>query len=351
MKLTNLGWNPFFANEYDAFKEGSLEPARVKLEHRGSYEVSTGDHKYVAEISGKFRFDVDLREQLPAVGDWVLITPQEGNRAIIHHLLPRKSKFSRKIAGNTTEEQIVAANIDTVFLVNALNQDFNPSRIERYLVMAWESGANPVIVLSKADLCQNVEEKVQSVSGIAVGVPIHVVSSASGSGLEELALYLTEGTTTALLGSSGAGKSTLINKLYGNDIQTVQDIREGDGKGKHTTTSRELIVLQGGGVVIDTPGMRELQLWETNHISQSFQDIEELSELCYFRDCKHDGEPKCEIELAIEEGRLEERRLENYRKFIRELAFLERRSNKKAQLEERKKWKKLAGDRTRQHRR
>ncbi len=351
MKLTNLGWNSFFANEYSAFKEESLEPARVRVEHRGSYEVSTGGNTYVAEISGKFRFEAELREQLPAVGDWVLITPQADQRAIIHHLLPRKSKFSRKIAGNTTEEQIVAANIDTVFLVNALNQDFNLSRIERYLVMAWESGANPVIVLSKADLCQDVEEKIHSVSGIAVGVPIHVVSSASGSGIEELALYLTEGTTTALLGSSGAGKSTLINKLYGTDIQTVQDIREGDGKGKHTTTNRELIVLESGGVVIDTPGMRELQLWETNDISQSFRDIEELSEQCYFRDCKHDGEPKCAIETAIEEGRLDGRRLENYRKFIRELAFLERRSDKKAQLEERKKWKKIAGDRTRQHRR
>ncbi|WP_370314459.1 ribosome small subunit-dependent GTPase A [Guptibacillus hwajinpoensis] len=330
--------------------EDGLIPARVKMEHRGGYSVSTGESSYVAELSGKFRFEVTQRDALPAVGDWVLITPKSENKAIIHQLLPRKSKFSRKIAGTTTEEQIIVANVDTVFLVNALNQDFNPSRIERYLVMAWESGANPVIVLSKADLCDNVMEKVNALTGVAVGVPIHVVSSATEIGIDELTPYLIEGKTTALLGSSGAGKSTLINKLYGQDIQVVQDIREEDGKGKHTTTSRELISLHTGGVLIDTPGMREIQLWETNNLSQSFPDIESYAEQCYFRDCKHEGEPKCAVRNAISDGTLEERRFENYKKFNRELAFLERQTNKKAQLEERKKWKKIAGDRTRKHR-
>ncbi len=350
MKRIKLGWNSYFEENYQAMAEDGLIPARVKMEHRGGYSVSTGESSYAAELSGKFRFEVTQRDALPAVGDWVLITPKSENKAIIHQLLPRKSKFSRKIAGTTTEEQIIVANVDTVFLVNALNQDFNPSRIERYLLMAWESWANPVIVLSKADLCDNVMEKVNALTGVAVGVPIHVVSSATEIGIDELTPYLMEGTTTALLGSSGAGKSTLINKLYGQDIQVVQDIREEDGKGKHTTTSRELITLHTGGVLIDTPGMRELQLWETDNLSQSFPDIESLAEQCYFRDCKHEGEPKCAVRNAISDGMLEERRFENYRKFNRELAFLERQTNKKAQLEERKKWKKIAGDRTRKHR-
>ncbi|KMM36118.1 ribosome small subunit-dependent GTPase A [Guptibacillus hwajinpoensis] len=351
MNLLHLGWNSFLDEAYQEMKKEGLEPARVKQEHRGSYEVSSEQMTYMAALSGKFRFESDSREDLPAVGDWVLIAPQENQRAVIHYVLPRKSKFSRKAAGNTTEEQIIATNIDTVFLVNALNQDFNIGRIERYLVMAWESGANPVIVLSKADLAKSIEEKVEALEGIAIGVPIHVVSSATDTGINELTSYLSIGTTTALLGSSGAGKSTLINKLYGTDVQTVQDIREGDGKGRHTTTSRELIVLESGGVLIDTPGMRELQLWEASDMSHSFHDIESLAEGCHFRDCKHNGEPGCAVEEAIQVGELELRRFRNYQKFQRELSFLERQTNKKAQLEEKKKWKKLAGDRTRQNRR
>ncbi|WP_226659607.1 ribosome small subunit-dependent GTPase A [Pseudalkalibacillus hwajinpoensis] len=350
MNRIGLGWNSYFEETYQKINKEEFLPARVRMEHRGGYELLTGEETYTAELSGKFRFEAEQRDSLPAVGDWVLISPGTDQKAMIHYLLPRKSKFSRKIAGTTTEEQIIVANVDTVFLVNALNQDFNPSRIERYLVMAWESGANPVIVLSKADLCEDIEEKVSALSNLAVGVPVHAVSSATEEGLERLTSYLTEGTTTALLGSSGAGKSTLINKLYGKEIQVVQDIREDDGKGKHTTTSRELITLPSGGVLIDTPGMRELQLWETDHLSQSFPDIEAFAQQCRFRDCQHDGEPKCAVRNAIEEGILEERRFENYKKFHRELAFLERQTNKKAQLDEKKKWKKIAGDRTRKHR-
>ncbi|WP_273852373.1 ribosome small subunit-dependent GTPase A [Guptibacillus spartinae] len=350
MNRIALGWNSFFEDTYQTVNKKELLPARVRMEHRGSYVLSTGEETYTAELSGKFRFEAEHRDSLPAVGDWVLISPGTDQKAMIHYLFPRKSKFSRKIAGTTTEEQIIVANVDTVFLVNALNQDFSPSRIERYLLMAWESGANPVIVLSKADLCEDIEEKVGALSSMAVGVPIHVVSSATEAGLESLFPYLTEGTTTALLGSSGAGKSTLINKLYGQDIQVVQDIREGDGKGKHTTTSRELIMLPSGGVLIDTPGMRELQLWETDYLSQGFPDIEAFAQQCRFRDCRHDGEPRCAVRNAIDEGVLEERRFENYKKFHRELAFLERQTNKKAQLDEKKKWKKIAGDRTRKHR-
>lgn len=352
MNITNLGWNSFFEEKLREVNPDGTEPARVIQEHRDSYVISNGKEILRAEVSGKFRYEVSVREELPSVGDWVLVHKLEEQKAIIHKLLPRKSKFSRKAAGNTTKEQIIAVNIDTVFLVNALNQDFNPGRIERYLIMAWESGANPVIILSKADLCKELVEKVNEVEGIALGVPIHIVSSATGQGLEELQIYLSEGKTVALLGSSGAGKSTLINKLYGSDIQKVQGIRGDDGKGRHTTTSRELILLQSGGVLIDTPGMRELQLWEAgDSMNSSFQDIEELSKTCFFRDCTHRGEPKCAVESAITDGTLDQRRFDNYKKFQRELAYLERQTDKKAQLEERKKWKKVAGDRTRQHRR
>ncbi|WP_270182573.1 ribosome small subunit-dependent GTPase A [Alkalihalobacillus sp. CinArs1] len=352
MKLTNLGWNDYFEAMLNEKRVEGREPVRVIEEHRGSYEVSNGDTVFRADLSGKYRYEAAQRDDLPAVGDWVMATLLlEEKRAIIHDLIPRKTKFSRKAAGNTTDEQIVAANIDTVFLVNALNQDFNLARIERYLVMAWESGANPVIVLSKSDLCDDADTKADSVEGIAIGVPVHIVSSSTGEGLEALEPYVSDGKTVALLGSSGAGKSTLINKLYGSDIQLVQGIRDDDGKGRHTTTSRELIVLETGGILIDTPGMRELQLWDASSMTNSFQDIEALSENCFFRDCTHTGEPKCAVLSAIEEGSLEQRRFDNYKKFERELAYLERQTDKRAQIEERKKWKKVAGDRTRQHRR
>ncbi|WP_377891215.1 ribosome small subunit-dependent GTPase A [Alkalihalobacillus sp. R86527] len=353
MTLTNLGWNEFFEEMLSERKWEGNEPARVIQEHRGSYEISNGDTIFRADLSGKYRFEAASRDELPAVGDWVLATLlHEEKNAIIHQLIPRKSKFSRKAAGNTTDEQIIAANIDTVFLVNALNQDFNLGRIERYLIMAWESGADPVIVLSKADLCDDSDEKAFSVEKIAGGVPVHIVSSATCEGLEGLQEYLGIGKTVALLGSSGAGKSTLINKLYGSDIQKVQDIREDDGKGRHTTTSRELVVLDMGGVLIDTPGMRELQLWDAgDSMTNSFQEIEDLSQNCFFRDCTHSEEPKCAVNSAIVEGTLDQRRFENYKKFKKELAYLQRQTDKRAQIEERKKWKKIAGDRTRQHRR
>ncbi|MCA0989048.1 ribosome small subunit-dependent GTPase A [Guptibacillus algicola] len=353
MNLINLGWNEFFDDMLsEPIVEGS-DPARVIQEHRGSYVISNGEETYRADLAGKYRFEASTRDELPAVGDFVLATLlHEEKSAIIHKLVPRKSKFSRKAAGNTTDEQIIAANIDTVFLVNALNQDFNLGRIERYLVMAWESGANPVIVLSKADLSEDSEEMALSVEKIACGVPVHIVSSTTSEGLETLHEYLGLGRTVALLGSSGAGKSTLINKLYGSDIQRVQGIRDDDGKGRHTTTSRELVVLENGGVLIDTPGMRELQLWDAGEsMTNSFQDIEDLSKNCFFRDCTHSEEPKCAVHAAIVDGTLDQRRFENYKKFERELAYLQRQTDKRAQIEERKKWKKIAGDRTRQHRR
>jgi ribosome biogenesis GTPase len=343
LNLKQLGLTNEILSASDSLLKEKLQLGRVALEHKGFYRLYTEKGDVLAEVSGKVRHEASGREDFPAVGDWVVCSIREEGRATIHAVLPRKSKFSRKMAGMTTEEQIVAANIDTVFLVNALNLDFNVRRIERYLLMAWESGANPVIILSKVDLCDDIEDKVQALEAVVFGVPIHVLSAMNHDGIAQLTPYLEDGKTIALLGSSGAGKSTLINTLYGEEIQRVNDIREDDDRGKHTTTHRQLIVLPRGGILIDTPGMRELQLWETSHsLEQSFQDVEALAEECRFRDCKHDGEPGCAVQNAINEGALEAGRLSSYQKLQREIAYLERKNDQRAQLAERVKWKKIA---------
>ncbi|NMH73192.1 ribosome small subunit-dependent GTPase A [Bacillus sp. RO2] len=343
MKRNQLGWNEFLNNSFIEYEEQGFTVGRVMLEHKRLYRVETDFGECLAEVSGKYRFEAVTREDYLAVGDWVVLSErQEEGKATIHAMLPRFSKFSRKAAGLTTEEQIVAANVDTVFLVQSLNYDFNPRRLERYLVMAWESGANPVVVLTKADLCEDVTGKIAEVEAVAFGVPIHAVSVKEETGLEELEPYFAEGKTVALLGSSGAGKSTLTNYLLGEEKQLIQEVRSDDDKGKHTTTYRELYMLPTGGLVLDTPGMRELQLWEADGaISHSFQDIEDLAEQCYFRDCKHANEPKCAVRGAIEEGTLEATRYQSYVKLQRELAFLERKNDKRAQLAEKEKWKKI----------
>ncbi|WP_407269829.1 ribosome small subunit-dependent GTPase A [Radiobacillus sp. PE A8.2] len=352
MKLTQLGYNQTIEQEALPYVQAGFQVARVCKEHKQMYGVLTESGELLAEVSGKFMYDANSRVDYPAVGDWVIIKArQEENKSTIHHILPRVSKFSRKVAGEVTEEQIIATNIDTIFLVNALNKDLNVRRIERYLVMAWESGANPVIVLTKSDLCNDIEDKIAAVDQVAFGVPILAISATKHSGMDQLQPYLQEGKTIALLGSSGAGKSTLTNKLFGNEILQVQAIRTDDDKGKHTTTHRELIVLPQGGIVIDTPGMRELQLWESNHeMDGNFDDIKTLAEACRFRDCLHVNEPGCAVQQAIQDDQLAEDRLKSYQKLQKELEYVARKNDKRAQLEERKKWKKIAGDRTRVHR-
>ncbi|MBU9714357.1 ribosome small subunit-dependent GTPase A [Bacillus tamaricis] len=342
------GWNEEWAEKAAPYfsEEKRRIAGRVTQEHKGMYHVWTEEGTLLGEVSGKYRFEAIERGDYPAVGDWVVLEGriQEG-RGTIYHLLPRKSCFSRKAAGLTTDEQIVAANVDTIFLVMALNQDFNIRRLERYLTMAWESGSNPVIILSKADLCEDVDEKLAEVNGVSFGVPVHVVSAVEneGAGITELMdLYVMRGKTVALLGSSGVGKSTLINVFMGEEVQVVQDIREDDSKGRHTTTHRELFLMPEGGVLIDTPGMRELQLWESEvGFKNSFEDIENLSLLCRFRDCKHSSEPGCAVEQAIEDGELERSRFNSYIKLLKELAFLERKASVKAQLVEKQKGKQL----------
>lgn len=340
MDLEKIGWDPSFRPQDPS--PGSVI-GRIGVEHRGAYTVFTEHGNVTASLPGRMRHNAS-RGELPAVGDWVLMDPLDGGSgAVITSILPRRSRFSRKVAGETTEEQVVAANVDTVFLVTALNQDQNLRRVERYLALAWESGALPVVVLTKADLCDDVLGAIAEFSTVAPGVDIHAVSVVTDVGLDELEVYLRGNKTIALLGSSGVGKSTLVNRLAGSNMK-VKSIRS-DGKGKHTTTHREMIIVPEGGVIIDTPGMREVQLWDADEgLDNTFADIAAFAADCRFNDCAHDGEPGCAVAAALATGALDPERLESYRKLERELAFLERRQNKRLQQEEARKYKKLNAD-------
>ncbi len=340
MNLAELGWQPLFEQAFERYRKEGLAPARVAREQKSVYAVYGEAGELTAEVSGKLRHDARSHADLPAVGDWVVIhpRPKEG-RATIDAILPRKTRLSRKDAGTRTEEQVLAANVDLAFLVSGLDggRNFNLQRIQRYLTLAREGEVRPVIVLNKTDVCDDVPSHVEAVEDIAFGVPIHAVSALEWDGIDELREYLAVGKTAAFLGTSGVGKSTLINALSGDDKLAVGDVRKGDHQGRHTTTWRELILLPGGGMVIDTPGMRELQLWgDEDTLGSSFQDIEELAEGCRFGDCRHAGEPGCAVHAAVEVGTLDVSRLESYREQARELRLLKRkqsdrnRRNKKA---------------------
>ena len=339
--LDTLGWGPFFEEPFAALREQGLEPARVALEHQHIYRVCTGRDEPLAQVAGRMRHRATARREYPAVGDWVAIERgSDEDRVTIHAVLPRRSRFSRKAAGDVTEEQVVAANVDTVFLVSGLDRDFSLRRIERYVITAREGGTSPVIVLNKTDLADDLPEVLAEVAVVAPGVPVHAISSREGTGLEALAPYFTKGHTIALLGSSGVGKSTLINALLGEDRQRTFEVREKDSRGRHTTTNRELIVLPQGGLLIDTPGMRELQLWEGEAaFGETFDDIEALAPGCYYRDCGHDTEPRCAVKAAVERGELGADRLDSYQRLRREMLHLERKVDQRAAAEEKRKWK------------
>lgn len=342
--LENIGLTPGIRNDFEAFGKLGYKLGRIALEHKQMYRVILEEGEYLCTLAGKLKYEADAREDLPAVGDWVAVKAFDGEmKGTIQGILPRSSKFSRKAAGVLTEEQIVAANIDTVFIVNSLNDDLNVRRIERYLLLAWESGASPVIILSKADLAEDLPLVLNQVEAVSLGVPVIAVSVLDGTGISELEAILTPGKTIALIGSSGVGKSSLINYLTGYQKQEVQEIRESDDKGKHTTTHRELILLPSGAVMIDTPGMREIQLWSGSEgLRESFSDIEEFTSTCRFRDCTHSNEPGCGVLQAINKGLLTEERLLSYKKLLKELNYLERKIDKKAQSDEKRHWKNIS---------
>lgn len=308
------------ANEY----QGRYTVGRILSQEKGLYRLISEAGEQPAEVSGKFRYNAASASDFPAVGDFVVTdcNSRQGH-AVIHGILPRKSVFIRKAAGTGNKEQVIAANIDTVFICMSLNHDFNLRRLERYLSVAWNSGAMPVIVLTKSDLCSDVEPFLRSVESVAVGTDVVVTCAMGEDGINKLLPYIREGKTVALIGSSGVGKSTLINRLLGEDRLDTNGLRN-DDKGRHTTTRRELFLLKKGGMVIDTPGMRELGLWDTDEgLDRTFSDIETLAAGCRFRDCSHTGEPGCAVREAIMKGELPEERLQSYQKLKTENRYSE----------------------------
>jgi ribosome biogenesis GTPase len=333
-----LGWTPALTQAFAPFGAEGLDAARVAVEHQHLYGLYTPHGELLADVSGHLRHHARSRLDFPVAGDWVAIRSRVGEgRATIQAMLPRKSLFARQAAGDETEEQPLAANIDTVFLVMGLDRDYNPRRFERYLALAMRSGAEPVSLLTKPDLCPQAEERRREIE--SMGVPVRVLSPKHGEGVEGLAPYLSPGATVALLGSSGVGKSTLINRLLGEERLKTREVRLSDDRGRHTTTHRELIVLPGGALIIDTPGMREIQLSETADVDGSFTDIAALATACRFTNCRHEAEPGCAVLGAVADGSLGAERLESHRKLQKELQHQVVRVDQRARLEQKKRWK------------
>jgi ribosome biogenesis GTPase len=324
--IQDLGWDAYFEALWSERAQDSCVPARVVSQQRGLWRVVGDFEECWAEPSGKFRKESEAGGDWPAVGDWVSaeLRPEKQN-ALIQHILTRRSRFVRKVAGKQVAEQVIVANIDVALIVAALDGDFNVRRIERYLTQCWESGARPAIVLNKADECAESGQLVAEIEGIAMGAPVFLVSAKTGEGLDTLEASFRKGQTIVLLGSSGVGKSTLVNCLLQEDRQATYAVRASDSRGRHTTTSRELFVTPSGALIIDTPGLRELQLWSaTEGLTQTFADVDEFASQCRFTDCKHQQEPGCEVQAAIAGSILDADRLESWRKLQREQEFLAR---------------------------
>lgn len=330
--FTVSNWLSKEQKEYFNDKFINYEIGRVSSQHRELYKIITESGEVHGSICGSLRYGLKGKSEYPATGDWVVFRALDEERVIIKGILPRKSVLSRKVAGNKMEEQILASNIDKIFITMSLNKDFNIRRIERYINIAWDSCAIPVVILTKSDICEDLQSKLNMLQEVTLGIRIIVVSSLTGDGVDEVRKAINPNESVVFIGSSGVGKSTLINKLMGSSTQLTSEIGDND-KGRHTTTHRELLVLSNGGVIIDTPGMREIQL-STGDIENTFRDIEELAKECYFSDCNHKTEPRCAIKDAIESGTLSVERLRSYEKLKRELFYAEKRriSKEKSKL-------------------
>ncbi len=341
MSLRELGWDAHFDGLWRERRIEGCVPARVVSQHRGLWRIAGDFEERWAAPSGKMRAVTLGSSDWPAVGDWVAAEiPAGAQQATIHGILPRRSQFVRKTAGKRVAQQVIVANVDTAFIVVALDGDFNLRRLERYLAQGKESGARPVVLLNKTDECSELPERVAEVERVAMGTPVFAVSARHGHSVGALDAFLAAGQTVVLLGSSGAGKSTLVNRLLGQDLQEVQPIRESDSRGRHTTTARELLVLPGGAMVIDTPGLRELQLWDAAEgVAETFADVDEIAAQCRFGNCRHEEEPGCAVQAALAAGTLDPARLENRRKLEREQEFLLRKMDPEANKEEKHKAK------------
>lgn len=336
MSLEKLGWNKYFEKNFQPYLEKGFCAARVITQHKGNYIVCSEKESFNGKLIGKFMYNADVKKDYPAVGDWVAIKRINDTDAIIYAILPRKSYFARKLVisggrkmkngilvGGNIEEQIIGSNIDTTFIVSGLDDNFNIGRIERYITLVRSSGATPVILLNKCDLCNNISDYIEKIDSIANGISIYSISVLNNINMNIFDKFLCCGKTIVFLGSSGVGKSTIINYIFGDEIQKTNEISSSNGKGRHTTTSSQLLQHSSGCTVIDTPGLKELQLWADEDIlSESFQDIYSLIDQCKFRDCKHDKEVGCAIKAAIEDGKLSIERFNSYKSQLKELKIL-----------------------------
>ncbi|MCA1041209.1 ribosome small subunit-dependent GTPase A [Bacillus infantis] len=353
MLLAKLGWNSFFEDNFRVFGERGLVQGRVVKRSNDSYIINDGMNNLLARLTGRFLYQIKAPKDFPAIGDWVAFEVKDNSSiGYIHAVLPRKSCFSRKLAisggrkmkqgiidGGSTEEQVIASNIDTIFIVCGLDSDFDLRRIERYLTLAYNSGASPVILLNKMDVCTRLEEVMEEVNKVALGVSVFPISAEKEMNMASLSPFLKNGQSIAFLGSSGVGKSTITNLLLGQEKQKKQEISKSTGKGKHTTTSAELISHSSGFMIIDTPGLREVQLWgEENILEESFSDITKLFGNCRYSNCKHVTEPDCAVKQAIEDGTIAESRYKSYQKQSDELQRLNLKiKNLEVQVNKRKK--------------